>query len=31
MAASGVTRGLSQGGQNLAEGGPMATVWVCNN
>ena len=25
-AASGVTRGLSQGGQSLAEGGPLATV-----
>jgi len=28
---SGVTRGLSQGGQNLAEVGPLATVLVCNN
>jgi len=25
---SGVTRGLRQGGQNLAEGGPLATDWV---
>jgi len=23
---SGVTRGLGQGGQNLAEGGPLATL-----
>ena len=27
---SGVTRGLSQG-VNFAEGGPLATVWECNN
>jgi len=31
MAASGVTRGLRLVGQNLAEGGPLATVLVCNN
>jgi len=29
--ASGVTISLSQGGENLAEGGPLITVWVCNN
>jgi len=28
---SGGTRGLNQGRQNLAEGGPLATVWVRNN
>jgi len=27
---SGVTRGLSQGG-NFSEGGPLAIVWACNN
>jgi len=26
IAFSGVTRGLSQGGQSLAEGGPLVTV-----
>jgi len=29
-AVSGVTKGLSQGA-TLAEGGTLATVWVCNN
>jgi len=24
---SGVTRGSSQGGQNVTEGGPLGTVW----
>jgi len=28
---SGVTRSLSQGEANFAEGGPLVTVWKCNN
>jgi len=27
---SGVTRGLSLGGANFAEGGPLAIVWARN-